>query len=291
VILGPYDMLYRLSEKIKLRKRLTDAFGKYRGEMLLALGLLTAADDYDIGSIEDALSYTSLPVQFYLPGQEEIIDFISVIGGSRDMPAFCSSFIDGDTVMYILDPRDDRSKNGRTSLRNPLCMVQSKKTGFPVMTIPFPHRISDMDTIEQIIRGLKGMSSKNITLVADEGFYCSSNIGSLGTLGDSVLKLVIREEEYHRRKNRGEITSYKKNIESNEYLHRITEELKIHRYAYNDRYFFDDAPGHERLPNSKHDFYIEAVIGAIYLDKGLEYCRCWINSHVICDQVNIRTSD
>lgn len=101
--------------------------------------------------------------------------------------------------------------------------------------------------------------------------------GSLATLGDTVLKLIITEKLYRLGYNRREITVNKSYIESNENLHRKTRELEIYRFSYNDQYFYDDAPKHEQLPNSQHDMYIEAIIGAIYLDRGLQYCKEWID--------------
>jgi len=52
--------------------------------------------------------------------------------------------------------------------------------------------------------------------------------------------------------------------------------LGIQRFSYNDEFFFGEAPEHNKLPNPKHDIYIEAIIGAMYLDKGIECCRRWI---------------
>lgn len=102
--------------------------------------------------------------------------------------------------------------------------------------------------------------------------------GSLSTLGDAVLKLLVTEKLYRQGKDRGDVTIDKISIEKNDALHYNTLKLNIQRYAYNDQFFFDEAPQHKRLPNPKHDIYIEAVIGAIYLDRGLEYCREWIES-------------
>ena len=107
--------------------------------------------------------------------------------------------------------------------------------------------------------------------------------GSLSTLGDAVLKLVLTEKLYLQGKDRGEITNIKSNHEKNESLHLKTLNLEIQHFAYNDEYFFDEAPKHQQLPNPGHDLYIEAIVGAIYLDRGLEYCRLWINSELVPD--------
>ena len=100
--------------------------------------------------------------------------------------------------------------------------------------------------------------------------------GSLATLGDSVLKMIITEKLYLEGMDRGDITISKKEIENNRSLHFKTLAFSIQSFAYNDQYFFDEAPQHLKLPNPGHDIYIEAIIGAIYLDRGLEYCKSWI---------------
>ena len=102
--------------------------------------------------------------------------------------------------------------------------------------------------------------------------------GSLATLGDTVLKMIITEKLYLEGKDRGDITINKSDIEKNTTLHLKTLKYNIQSFAYNDQYFFDEAPQHLQLPNPGHDIYIEAIIGAIYLDRGLKYCKNWIES-------------
>ncbi|MBR2254323.1 MAG: hypothetical protein IJ856_00655 [Candidatus Methanomethylophilaceae archaeon] len=114
--------------------------------------------------------------------------------------------------------------------------------------------------------------------------------GSLATLGDSVLKMIITEKLYLEGKDRGSITASKSRIESNKNLHFKTLELNIQSFAYNDQFFFDDAPKHLQLPNPGHDIYIEAIVGAIYLDRGLEYCKEWIESNILIDWTFEETS-
>jgi len=104
--------------------------------------------------------------------------------------------------------------------------------------------------------------------------------GSLGTLGDAVLKLIITEKLYLEGKDRGEITEIKSNLERNEYLNFIKEKYQLQTYAYNDNYFFDETPKHDQLTNSGHDVYFEAIVGAVYLDRGLQYCSKWVKPFI-----------
>lgn len=105
--------------------------------------------------------------------------------------------------------------------------------------------------------------------------------GALATLGDTVLKTVIADRLYHEGKDREEITEEKILLENNKTLHRVKTELGIFHYAYNSNYFYDDSPEENRIPNSSHDMYIEAIVGAIYLDRGFKYCKDWIDSFLL----------
>ncbi|MCH5142442.1 MAG: hypothetical protein J1G07_01840 [Clostridiales bacterium] len=99
---------------------------------------------------------------------------------------------------------------------------------------------------------------------------------SLATLGDTVLKLILTESLYNKGSNKAEITNKKQKMEDNNTLFKLCNKYGIYKYAYNDTYIFTEAPLEKQLPHPQHDFYIEAVIGAIYKDKGLEYCRNWV---------------
>ena len=117
-----------------------------------------------------------------------------------------------------------------------------------------------------------------------EAMYCQSLENkkdeyadeSLATLGDAVLKLILTEHLYRKHYNKAEITNVKQAIEKNETLSKLCNKYKIYQYAYNDTYFFTEAPLDKQLPHSEHDFYIEAIIGAIYQDRGMKYCKNWV---------------
>ena len=56
----------------------------------------------------------------------------------------------------------------------------------------------------------------------------------------------------------------------------ICDKLGLYAFAYNDDYFGNEAPPRQRLPYGAHDFYLEAIVAAVYLDRGLEYTRQWV---------------
>lgn len=98
---------------------------------------------------------------------------------------------------------------------------------------------------------------------------------SLATLGDSLLKFILTEYLFDNGYDKAEITTKKQQLEDNTSLYNLCNDSGIFRYAYNDLYFSDNAPLENQVYHSKHDVYIEAIIAAIYKDKGIEYCKNW----------------
>ena len=56
----------------------------------------------------------------------------------------------------------------------------------------------------------------------------------------------------------------------------MCDKLGIYPFAYNDQHFGDEATPRHRLPYGAHDFYLEAIVAAVYLDRGQEYTRQWV---------------
>ena len=101
---------------------------------------------------------------------------------------------------------------------------------------------------------------------------------SLATLGDAVLKLILSEYLFDKDYDKAKITKEKEKIENGSTLFDLCNKSKIIKYAYNNTNFFDNAPQNNQVAHPEHDPYIEAIIAAIYKDKGLEYCRNWVIS-------------
>ena len=96
--------------------------------------------------------------------------------------------------------------------------------------------------------------------------------GQLVALGNSILKLIVAEELFDKGKSLSEVDNHKNRPQDYMALFRVDMASQIYAYAYGDHVFYD-AFMHPPLP--AHDLYIEAVVGAIYKDKGLEYTRRW----------------
>lgn len=101
---------------------------------------------------------------------------------------------------------------------------------------------------------------------------------SFATLGDAILKFVLSEYLFDKGCDKAEITQKKQTLEDNSTLFNLCIKSGIYRYAYNDFYFSADAPKENQVYHSAHDVYIEAIIAAIYKDKGFDYCKKWVIS-------------
>lgn len=113
--------------------------------------------------------------------------------------------------------------------------------------------------------------------------YCEREPGydnytndAMATLGDAVLKLVWAEYFFDRGDDKDDISRKKSDLENNATLKNLCDLVGAHTFAYNELYFATDAPPHRALPHKDHDFYMEAIIAAIYRDRGLEYVRKFI---------------
>ena len=96
------------------------------------------------------------------------------------------------------------------------------------------------------------------------------------TLGDSILKFILTEYLFNKGFDKADITQKKQTLEDNTTLFNLCNESGIFKYAYNDFYFSENAPRENKVFHSTHDVYIEAIIAAIYQDKGFDYCKKWV---------------
>lgn len=101
----------------------------------------------------------------------------------------------------------------------------------------------------------------------------------LSTVGDAILKCVLSIEFYKNYKRKGSLTKEKSPYEENSTFHRLVREEHWINYSFNDDFFYtDEQPKENRMPNPKHDPFVEAIIAAIYYDSGedFNYINKWI---------------
>jgi len=100
-------------------------------------------------------------------------------------------------------------------------------------------------------------------------------------LGDAVLEIVVTEFLYlnFRDTDEGDLTNWRASLVNAKMLHVIATELNLEDYLYLSK-------GEAKDKNKKSRQYIlanavEAVIGAIYLDQGLEVAKKFILENIV----------
>jgi ribonuclease-3 len=137
-----------------------------------------------------------------------------------------------------------------------------------------------LEAVQQIL----GYRFKDLALLESALTHASiaqSRLASnerLEFLGDAILGLVICEELFHRfpRYLEGELTRVKSVVVSREVCARVADSLDLVAHLSLGKGIMESAS----LPSSLAACAIEAVIGALYLDGGLEPARQFILKHM-----------
>jgi len=120
----------------------------------------------------------------------------------------------------------------------------------------------------------------------NENRDANKNNERLEFLGDAVLELIISDYLYTNYPNRpeGDLTSFRSAIVRTESLADASRELNYGRYL-------KMAKGEEESGGRDKDYILantfEAVLGAIYIDQGLDKCRDLVNRILISKIKNI----
>jgi len=98
-------------------------------------------------------------------------------------------------------------------------------------------------------------------------------------LGDAVLQLITTEYLYQLTdRPEGELTSWRSALVQGNHLYEIAKELKLGDYLFLSR--GEEASG-GRAKESTLANALEAFIGAVYLDQGLEVAHTFINTFIL----------
>ncbi|CAM4905112.1 unnamed protein product [Rotaria socialis] len=134
------------------------------------------------------------------------------------------------------------------------------------------NRIQALKKIQQTC----GYDFKNIDLLEEAFTHDSNRVNDrtirtyqrLEFLGDSVLNLVVSEHLYrnHPDFNEGQMTNKRKELTEAVKQTQIAEKLNIKEYI-----VFGQSVNKEKF--SKYHSFIESLIGAVYIDGGLEASR------------------
>ncbi|WP_190810198.1 ribonuclease III [Flagellimonas sp. S3867] len=108
------------------------------------------------------------------------------------------------------------------------------------------------------------------------------NYERLEFLGDAMLGTIISKHLYNEvpEGDEGYLTKMRSKIVSRKHLNELGKDLKLLNYV------------ESRIPKSHfgeniHGNVFEALVGAIYLDRGYQYCEKFINARVITPYVDI----
>lgn len=98
-------------------------------------------------------------------------------------------------------------------------------------------------------------------------------------LGDAVLELVVTEYLYHNYKNpEGELTAWRAALVRGEMLARVSRELGVEDHLLMSR-------GEAKDTGRAREYLLanacEAIIGALYLDKGYEDAKEFVLKHIV----------
>lgn len=104
---------------------------------------------------------------------------------------------------------------------------------------------------------------------------------TLAQIGDAVLDLIIVERGFSEGKDKGTIDGERQLNANNDRLFSFVTSKELQQFCYHKNHFYKDAPNHDQVSVGSHDSIVESIIGAIYLDGGLEKARDWIMKNVL----------
>lgn len=99
-------------------------------------------------------------------------------------------------------------------------------------------------------------------------------------LGDAVLELIVTEYLYmtYPKKSEGQLTNWRSALVKGKHLAEVGKELQLGNYLYLSR-------GEEKSGGRKKNYIlantVEALIGALYLDKGYRVAHGFISQYII----------
>jgi ribonuclease-3 len=142
------------------------------------------------------------------------------------------------------------------------------------------------------ITGILGFKPKNLTFYKKAFLHRSANkrdsdgnpmnYERLEFLGDSMLGTIISRHIYDvvPHGDEGYLTKMRSKIVSREHLNELGKDLNLIR-------FVESRIHKSHFGDNIHGNVFEALIGAIYLDRGYKYCEKFIRSRVIEPYVDI----
>lgn len=122
----------------------------------------------------------------------------------------------------------------------------------------------------------KSFTHRSTKLIDDNGIPL--NYERLEFLGDAMLGAVIASYLYKKapEESEGYLTQMRSKIVSREHLNELGRDLNLIKFVKSN---IDQA----NIGDNIHGNIFEALVGAIYMDKGYNYCKKFIHQNVISD--------
>lgn len=126
----------------------------------------------------------------------------------------------------------------------------------------------------------KAFTHRSVQLTDDKGIPI--NYERLEFLGDSILGSVIASYLYKKvpTGTEGYLTQMRSKIVSREHLNELGKDLNLIKFVKSN---IDQA----NVGDNIHGNIFEALIGAIYLDKGYNFCQKFVHENVVIPYVDI----
>jgi len=126
----------------------------------------------------------------------------------------------------------------------------------------------------------KAFTHRSLKLVDPKGL--PFNYERLEFLGDAMLDAVIGSYLYKKapQGDEGYLTQMRSKIVSREHLNELGKDLNLIKYLHSNI-------AKKNIGDNIHGNIFEALIGAIYLDRGYNYCKKFVYSKVIVPYVDI----
>lgn len=173
-------------------------------------------------------------------------------------------------------------------MRLPLGEIFTNQSGQKIMR--------ELDSLERII-GIKFINQDLLRQALVHRSYLNEHPRfhlphneRLEFLGDAVLELVVTDYLYHHFDNpEGELTNWRASLVNATRCAEVAKEIQLEKYLYLSKGEAKDKSGKARnfiLANA-----IEAIIGAIYLDRGYEQAVKFVKNYIISKLDYILTND
>ncbi|MBI5466923.1 MAG: ribonuclease III [Candidatus Kerfeldbacteria bacterium] len=109
-------------------------------------------------------------------------------------------------------------------------------------------------------------------------------------LGDAVLELVVSDHLYtHYPNPEGDLTNWRASVVNAKSLSEVAKEIELDEWLMMSR-----GESRDKLSKARQNIHanaIEAIIGALYLDAGIEPARAFIAEHILSKLPNILANE